>query len=59
MDKSDLIALALLVLLGVVLVAYRLLWLGSSAAAAVGLGRIKLPRPLRHWLLGEHNSQSR
>ena len=57
MDTSDLIALALSVLLGVVLVAYRLLWLGSSAAA--GLGRIRLSRILRHWLLDEHNSQTR
>jgi hypothetical protein len=53
MDKSTLATLAFSVLLTVGVVTYRLLWLGSSAAAASGLARIKLPRFLCRRLLDE------
>jgi hypothetical protein len=54
MHKPDLLAALLTALFVVGLVAYRLLWMGSSAASAAGLGHFPLlPKRLRHWLFGE------
>ena len=54
MDKSNLIASALTVLVVLGLVAYRMLWAASQVASSAGLGRISiLPKNWRRWLLGE------
>jgi hypothetical protein len=60
MDKSMWIATALTVLFVLVLVVYRLLWVGSQVAGAAGLGRLpKLPKGVRRWLFGERDHTSR
>lgn len=52
MNKSDLLALAITILVVLGLVAYRLLWAASSAAA---LGNFPLlPKAWHRWLFGEH-----
>ena len=54
MNKSELIASATTVLIVLGLVAFRLLWAGSQAAAGSALGRLPmLPKSWRRWLLGE------
>ncbi len=53
MDKSTLVGSALTAIFVLGLVAYRLLWAGSSAASAAGLGRLPiLTKSWRRWLLG-------
>ncbi|MGC1583633.1 MAG: hypothetical protein WA766_19285 [Candidatus Acidiferrales bacterium] len=59
MNKSELLASAITVLIVVGLVAFRLLWVGSQAAAGAALGSLPmLPKTWRRWLLGEHNATS-
>jgi hypothetical protein len=54
MDKSNLIASGLTVLIVLGLVAYRMLWAASGVASVAAQGRISmLPKSLRRWLLGE------
>lgn len=55
MNKSDLLALAITILVVLGLVAYRLLWAASSAASAAALGNFPLlPKAWHRWLFGEH-----
>jgi hypothetical protein len=57
MNKSELIASATTVLIVLGLVAFRLLWAGSQAAAGSALGSLPmLPKTWRRWLLGEHGA---
>jgi len=59
MNKSQLIASAITILIGAGAVAFRLLWAGSQAASSVALGNLPmLPKSWRRWLLGEHNATS-
>lgn len=59
MDKPQMIAPAVTILFILGLIGYRLLWVGSQLAAAVGLGRFpRFPKKLRRWLFGERHRTS-
>jgi hypothetical protein len=53
MDKQQILAAALVAVLVVGVSVYRLLWAGSSSAAAVGLRRFpKTPGKMLKWIFG-------
>jgi cytochrome b len=57
MDKSQWITAILVGLFVVAIAVYRLLWTGSSAAAAARLRRFpRSPRKLFQWFLGQRTS---
>jgi hypothetical protein len=59
MNKSQLIASAVTVLIVAGAIAFRLLWAGSQAASGAALGSLPiLPKSWRRWLLGEHDASS-
>ena len=57
MNKSELIASAITVLIVAGAITFRLLWAGSQAASAAALGSLPIiPKSWRRWLLGEHDA---
>ena len=57
MDKSQILTSIVVALLVIGIAVYRLLWVGSSSAAAIGLRRFpKTPSELRRWFFKEHDS---
>jgi len=57
MDKQQILTAVLVAVLVLGIAVYRLLWVGSSSAAAAGLRRFpKSPGKLLRWLLGKNDS---
>lgn len=57
MNKSDLLALAITILVVFGIIVYRLLWAASGAASVAALGHFPLlPKAWRRWLFGEHTA---
>jgi hypothetical protein len=58
MDKQQILAAVLVAALVVAAAIYRLLWTGSSAAAAAGLRQFpRTPGKLLKWLFGGKNEE--
>jgi hypothetical protein len=59
MDKNQILAAVLVGILVAGIAVYRLLWMGSAAAAGAGVRRFpRTPGKLLRWIFGQHGHSS-